>query len=359
MSLGGLNAYNPYSHSLSRMPEGEMFPQNSTLVLITPERPLIVRERNGSINFVDSEGNVMVRLNTRGDRTFYVGGRKSHIKNKDGNLEKTWVREPGSNVIEVRNEFGELIGMEEYRGMGLIAEYDEAGNRTRTYQYDDYGKSVKWIVDELTMGKTINDHTGNPIREVNFEGYTMAWYRYDENNNLEYKQDVYGNITYYDRRGNMIKTEDRHGNVITTYSYKRTEDGYTVLSSARDETTGNITVFEGGRPQHVKNRTGAVVEEYEWLGTNLIYTHNKKTNEITWYDNSKPILKTYKGFLVEELIYHEGKLAAIWSYENYSLRLFKNGRNLGAEMGEFFGSKPAIDEILMFREAAYPFLFNH
>jgi len=293
---------------------------------ILPYRPLVIRDSDGNKMYVSSKGKVMLKIDKQGNRTFFVGGLAHHETNSNGGLTKKWKHIQGTNKVEVQNEFGEQIGMQKL-GLGnkVVSEYDEKSNLTRSYKYNKYGKRMAWIVDELTLTKTECDEQGKPLWDIDFEGYKVAWYSYNEKGKLALKEDVYGNKTYYNRDG-MQYTVDYEGNTIATYHYDRDEHGYLALLSVKDEITGNVTIYNRGRPNEVRNSVGTVIKKYEWEGTKLIYTLDVETNEVTWYDNGRPTYVTYDDSLERQWFYLEGKLAGVWSPGTSSFLLYTHGR---------------------------------
>jgi len=342
----------PYSFQPTKIyrPDSEIFRKAKELISVAPARPLVIRDKDGNTMYTTSTGKVMVRVDKNGNMTFSIAGRKSHQRTKDGKLTKQWEQQRGSNIVVEKNEFGEVLSYEE-KGLGgkALREYDEDFNLTRTYEYNKYGKKMEWIVDELTLTKTRFDSYGRAVYDVDYEGFKVAAFFYDDKGRLKQKTDVFGNITYFDRNGNMVKTEDNEGNLITTYHYEKDEKGYYTLSWVKDELNGDMTIYnEEGRPEEVRNRQGAVIKTYKWLGTKLICTEDLETDEVTWYKNGRRTYTTYKGILTKEWYYHEGKLAGFWDARTQQLELYTHGRK--KEVFSLEG-RPEIQQILEIAEA--------
>ncbi|MBN2407992.1 MAG: hypothetical protein JXJ19_09890 [Elusimicrobia bacterium] len=337
----------PYSYVPSQIYKpgaDELFREAKKLIDVAPLRPLVVRDKKGNIMFTTSTGEVMVGLDTSGNMTFSLAGIKHHARDAQGNLTAVWEREKGSNKVYKKNEFGEVTGIEEHAmGGKTVAEYDEDGNKTKSYQYNRYGKSMEWVVDELTQSKTKFDSKGNAEYDVNFEGHIMARYRYDSAGRLEHKVDSYGNRTYFDKTGNMTRTVDMDGNTMVTYNYRKDANGNTVLSTVKDEMSGNVTIYKDNKPQEVRNNTGAIIQDYHWQGTKLIYTENLESGEVTWYKNGERTYTTYEGKLVTEWMYHEGKLVGVWNVNSSTLTLYTHGRE---EVKLMYDEMPSVDEVL-------------
>ncbi|MFW6174049.1 MAG: hypothetical protein ACOC5T_09920 [Elusimicrobiota bacterium] len=330
-----------------RFGKNDLFKKSDKLISVSPSRPLVIRDKNGNVTFTTSKGKAIVRIDKEGNRTFFISGRKNHKRDKKGGLTRQYKRKGGSNKVEVQNEFNEKIGVEEY-GFGgkLIAEYDENDNLTKTNKYGKYGKTMQWIVDELTLTKTVCDDKGKPIYDVNFEGYKVARYVYDKKTGkLKYKEDAYKNRTYFKKNGNMDRTEDVDGNILTTYNYKKDENGYYSLDTVKDERTGRITIYKESKPDEIRNEDGIKIGNYRWEGSKLICLENiyPEGYEIEWYKNGRPTYTTFKGNLISERVYYKGKLAGTWDERNNKFELYTHGRK---EIKVHMEIRPTIHEIL-------------
>jgi hypothetical protein len=337
----------PYSFYPSKVYKSrdKVFTKSKKMMAVAPARPMAVKDKNGNITYSTADGEVMVRIDTSGSRTFFLKGSKRRAKNSKNEKEKTWETDTESGRVIIRNEFGEKLGEEEYKGDKVIAEYDAQGNRTKTYKYNKYGKRMEWVVDELTLTKTVYNENGKALYDLNFEGYKVATYEYDDNDRLKTKTDVYDNTTFYSEDGRQLKTLDIDGNAITTYNYKKTKFYYE-LDSVKDEYTGDVTIYREGKPQEVRNAEGALVKTYEWQGSKLIFVADE-SGEITWYNDGKQAYTTVNGYLAQEWIYHKGKLAGIWNEQDNSFLLYTHGRK---ELELHFEEKPSIEKILGFYE---------
>jgi len=324
----GAENFSPYNY----FPEGTYRAQDWTeqktpvMIEVLPHTPMLITDSDENKMYISPEGKVMLKIDKQGNRMFFMKGLTHHEEDSDGNLTVKFRHTKGTNKVEVQNEFREKIGAQEL-GLGnkVVREYDENNKPTKSYEYNKYGKRITWIVDELTLTKIECDEQGKPLWDIDFEGNKVAWYSYNEQGKLMLKEDVYGNKTYYDKKG-MSHTVDCEGNIITTYNYAKDEYGYLVLSSAKDEIRGNITLFDNGRPQEVKNSAGAVIKKYEWKGTKLIYTLDVETNEVTWYENGRPTYTSYDDFMVRQWFYFDGKIAGFWNHNTSSFLLYTHGR---------------------------------
>ncbi len=350
MTGSSMAKVDPYSFYPSKRykPKGEFFRPAKKLIDRNPRTPLVIKDKNGNVMYTTSDGKIMVEVDTHGNKTFLLKGRKTHKMDSKGKLTRQWKREAGSNIVVVKNEFDEKIGLEEY-GLGgkIIAGYDADGNRIISYKYKKYGKSVDWVIDELTQSRVKYGDDGKPLYEVDCEGNKLAVYAYDEEGKLKYKDDIYGNRTFYDEKGNMLKTVAKEGYVLATYYYKKDKEGYLTLKTVRDEITGDVTIYEDGRPQEVRNNRDAVIKDYKWCGTTLIYTENIKTGEITWYKNGKPTYITHEGYLIKEWMYYQGKLLGIWNEKSRSFQFYSHGKE---EMELYLGEKPEMNKLIQMFE---------
>jgi hypothetical protein len=336
----------PYSFYPSKVykPDKDFFRPVKELIDRNPLRPLVITDKNGNKSYVTSQGDVMVKVDNEGNKTFSLKGRKTHKRDVEGDLTQQWEREGGSEIVVVKNEYGETTGSEEY-GMGgkVIAEYDADGNLKKSYEYNKYGKQIEWVVDELTQAKVKYDREGKALYDVDADGDEIARYYYDSKGRLDYRKDAYGNKTYYDKNGNRQKTVAEEGYTIATYKYKKDENGYYQIESVKDEINGSVTLYKNSRQQEVRNYNGLVIKKYKWHGTDLIYLEDFVTGEVTWYKNSKPTYTTFKGELVKEWMYYEGKLMGVWDdYKNY-FQLYSHGEQI---LLLYLSHKPTTDVLL-------------
>ena len=295
----------PYSFIPSKMyqMDDRVFYKGKEMIEITPEKPLIVRDKEGNIMLTSSNGKVMVQIDTAGQKTFHIGGEREYRRGTGGEVEQRYIKEEGGRV-RIENEQGDVIGYEEY-GLGgkLLATYDEEGNKTREINYDSYGQRRESAIDMLTMTRTVYDDSGSPQKEVDYEGNEIAKYEYDEHGRVLYKEDIAGNVTHYKKDGRMSMTYNRDGELTATYNYKKNEQGYRVLDTVHTVKSGQgelITIYEDGRQQKTVDNAGKLVKEYKWIGSRLVYEKNVDEGKITWFSNGKPIYMTHEGKIIQE-----------------------------------------------------------
>lgn len=347
-AVASIDPYSFYPSKIFKPKDRSFFKASRDLIDKSPFRPLVITDKNGNKMYVTSQGDVMVSVDKSGNKTFSIRGRRSHQRDSKDRLTQKWERKAGSNMIVVKNEFDETTGIQE-QGLGskIVAEYDADGNLTKSYEYNKYGKQMQWIVDELTQSRVRYDKEGKAVYDVDCEGNKTATYTYDVDGRLKYRDDIYGNRTFFDKKGNRIKTAAKEGYLITTYKYEKDKNGYYQVESVKDELTGSITLYKDGKQYEVRNYNGLVINTYKWQGTELIYTKNSITNEITWFKTGKPTYTTYKGELTKEWMYYQGKLLGIWDEDKNNFALYSRGRQ---EMQIQIKERPQTQDILKIYE---------
>jgi hypothetical protein len=349
VNQGVLAAIDPYSFYPSQVykPKGEFFRPARELIDRNPLRPLVITDKNGNKTYMSAQGEVMVSVDNQGNKTFSIKGKRSHRRDSKNKLTQQWDREAGSNMVTTRNEFGEVTGKEEY-GLGgkMIAEYDAEDNKTKSFQYNKYGKQVEWVIDELTQSRVRYGDDGKPAYDIDFEGHTIATYKYDAAGFLNYREDIYGNRTFFDKSGNRTKTLAKEGYLMATYEYGKDANGYFEVKSVKDEMTGNITLYKDGQQYETRNNMDVVITTYKWQGTKLIFSENG-TGEVTWYKNGRQAYVTFEGDMINEWVYHDGKLMGVWDERKQNLLLYSHGRK---EMELGYDAMPDEVEILKLYE---------
>ncbi|MFH1416158.1 MAG: hypothetical protein ABIH89_08775 [Elusimicrobiota bacterium] len=345
LACDGIARIDPYSYYPTKVfrPDGQLFKPAKQIIDTNPLRPLVITDKNGNKTYVTSKGDVMVSVDKDGNKAFSIHGRKSHERNMQGQIDKKWKRQAGSNMIEVTNEYDEKVGyMEQGLGGKTVAEYDEDLNITKTFEYDKYGKNVQWVVDELTQAKVKYDEQGKAGYDLDYEGNKIATYRYDLKGILVTRTDAYGNVTSFDKKGNRIQTVTEDGELLATYTYKKDENGYYQIESVKDK-QGNVTLYTDGKQQKEIDENGTVTKLYKWQGSKLIFSEDVITGQVTWYDNGKPVYTTYEGELVNEWFYHEGKMVGLWVEPEGKFQLYSHGMS---KLDFYFNRRPEMDELL-------------
>ena len=116
------------------------FARPNQMFRVMPNRPVVATDASGARLYYTPTGKLAVSINKSGETTFSLNGVTKTMDSK-GNLTSVTKNVKGTNISEVQNEFGEIIGYKEtgYGGK-VIREYDKDKNLTRTINYNEYGK---------------------------------------------------------------------------------------------------------------------------------------------------------------------------------------------------------------------------
>jgi hypothetical protein len=297
------------------------------MVSILPNRPVQATDSSGNRQFYTTTGTLALSISKDGSVTFSISGQSKTMDAK-GNLEREEKNIVGTNISEVKNEFGEVIAYRQ-KGLGgeVVKEYDKDKNLTKTYIYDSYGKRMVASVNELTKAKTVFDDKGRAIYDLDYEGNRTAKYEYNDNNMLTTKIDMYGNKTHYDGSQNPTYVENKEGMVINEYIYIKDEKGNLFLDKTYDKRSGETTYFKDGKQQYTRDQSGAVITEYCWNGSKMIYSFDKTNNETTWYDiDGKALYVAINDEIISKNLYYNGQLIGVWDKRNGEVTVFKNER---------------------------------
>jgi hypothetical protein len=274
-------------------------------------------------------GKLAVSFDKDGKATFSLGN-VTKTRDNEGNITSISKNIKGTNMVEVTNEFGEVLSYKEL-GFGgkVVAMYDKEKNLTATYNYNKYGTGLLSIVNEMTKGMTVFDeNTGLAMYDLDFEGYRTAKYIYGNNNKLTEKVDVYGNITYFDGNGAVTHTTDKNGIVMSKYNYKYDDNGNYVLESVLNPMTRETTYFdENGRQTVTKNHAGAISVDYLWMGSKLVASFARESQQTTWYEvDGKAIYTTFNDEIISKNLFFEGKHVGIWDAKLNQVTVLQNER---------------------------------
>jgi YD repeat-containing protein len=318
---------------------------------ILPGRPVVATDQSGNRQMYSPNGNMVMSVSKDGTRTYSLSGVQKTL-DKDGKLLSVSKNLTGTNRIDNYNEFGELISYK-LTDMGgkVLSEYDKDDNKTRQYVYDGYGKNISAIINTLNGGRTVFDDKGLPAYELDYEGNRMARYEYNELNQLVSKTDAYGNVTKYDEKGNMTHTENKDGIVLVSYNYGYDKDNNYVLFTSFDPTTRSTTYFENGRQTVTKNYAGAIVTDYCWNLSKLLWSFNRETQETTYYGiDGKTLYTAFNDQLIQEFLYYKGALVGLFDARNNQVTVFQYERRevtlqLGTPGAPITSERQAIKEI--------------
>ncbi|MDR1417667.1 MAG: hypothetical protein LBI80_00630 [Endomicrobium sp.] len=329
IGYSALPTQNPYNIG----PEGRTvedltsFAKPKDMVSILPNRPVQATDSLGNRQFFTTTGALALSISKDGSITFSLSGQSKTIDAK-GDLKKEEKNIVGTNISEIKNEFGEIVAYKE-KGLGgqVVKEYDKDKNLTKTNVYDSYGKRMVASVNELTKAKTVFDDKGRAIYDLDYEGNHTAKYEYNDNNMLTTKIDMYGNKTHYDESQNPTYVENREGMVISEYIYKEDKNGNLSLEKTYDKRSGETTYFKDGKQQYTRDRSGSVITEYGWNGSKMIYSFNKTNNETTWYDiDGKALYVAINDEIISKNLYYHGQMVGVWDRRTSEVIVFKNER---------------------------------
>lgn len=328
----------PYSFG----PEGRTiadlrdFAKPKQMASILPNRPVAATDSSGARVYYTPDGKMTLTVEKDGTMTFSLGG---VTKEKDslGNLTKTTTAIKGSgNLYEIKNEFDEVIGYKALDGEGNTAiEYDKDMNKTKTYNYGLFGKTISYIVDEMTKEKTTYDQYGREMATYDADGYILTTYQYEDvsyeygdgknlsvvkNTNsslgqgllftkkdyqLNAKGETINTTTYFDKEGLVTHIKDSEGTTIMKYNYDQDDKGNKVLTSVINVLTKEKTYYENGKETVTKNDQDVVIKKYYWEGSKLLYTTNLaadgSTSETTMYDiDGTELYTTFKNIVYND-----------------------------------------------------------
>lgn len=303
------------------------FARPNQMFRVMPNRPVVATDASGARLYYTPTGKLAVSINKSGETTFSLNGVTKTMDSK-GNLTSVTKSVKGTNISEVQNEFGEIIGYKEtgYGGK-VIREYDKDKNLTRTINYNEYGKKITSIVNEMTKGQTVYDDNGLAAYDLDYEGNRMAKYEYDDKNRLVLKTDAYGNRTHFDENGAMKYTESKDGMVLMQYNYDYDDKGNYTLKSSFDPQTRQTTYYENNKQTSTKNYAGAVVTDYFWNGSKLVATFDRESQETSWYDiDGKTLYTSFNDEVVSKNLYYKGQLVGVWDARSHQVTVFKNER---------------------------------
>lgn len=398
----GAQESNPYSFGVPGRPIEDVqraeYGKPSQMHSIVPGRPVKAHDKDGNTLYFTPSGKMTLRITKDGKRAYSLKA-QSKIFNADGELEKETEMIKGTNKrvvkkdgmivqseelgfggktvalsdLTIKDKAGNILSAEKAKramakaspellkealfkgsmnkynnedGSGFLYESEDGFvyefNETQSYDYDKYAKSAEYVIDELTKTKTVFNQKGKPSCDINAEGTEIAWYEYDEDDNLKFKKDIKGNVTSFDKDGNMLYTKDSNDNTLVSYNYKEDENGYKTLDTSVDQ-HGNITYFDNGNPSVQTTAEGDVITEYVYDNNVLIYSFDKTKEEVTWYDfNKKPLFVASNEFLSKEWIYSRGKLVGVWDNSSNRLTAIIEGQ----EVARYIVSEKPTAEII-------------
>lgn len=356
-----LDTPSPYSFGPAGRTVADLrnFATPKMMVNILPNRPVVATDSSGNRVYYTPDGKMSLSISKDGSMNFSLGGTTKSI-DAEGNLTSVSSRISGTDIAEIKNEFGELLGYRQYNASGAVSkEYDNQGNLTRTYNYDKYGKTISYITDEMSKTKTTYDELGREIAIYDADGYivsasqyqdvsyergedgkTINIIRHDKTNsngllvsreNYQYKREsleapleLVHTTTFFNEKGSATITKDANGYVISRFVYKQDSNGNEVLSEIVNPRTGEVTYYQNGKEDKTVNAEGTVIKQCFWNGSKLMfsvtlgkdgtwstitrntYTEDAKNNV---YDSTGNILESrdQDGNLLATYVYREGE----------------------------------------------------
>jgi len=304
-----LEAPSPYTFG----PEGRTvadlrnFATPKMMVNILPNRPVVATDSSGNRLYYTPDGKMSLSISKDGSMSFSLGGTTKSI-DAEGNLTSISTKISGTDIAEVKNEFGELLGYRQYNASGSVSkEYDNQGNLTRTYNYDKYGKTLSYITDEMSKTKTTYDEFGREVAVYDADGYILSACQYQDisyergedgktltviqkdktgshgllvsRENYQYKRDsldspleLVHTTTFFDEKGSATITKDADGFVISRFVYKQDSNGNQVLSEIINPRTGEVTHYTNGKEDKTVNAEGTVIKQCFWNGSKLMFS---------------------------------------------------------------------------------------
>ena len=335
----------PYSYGPEGRPIQDLqeFQKPSGMASILPFRPIMSRDKYGVKQFWSPSGLPLATINADGTMTFQLNG-TTITKAPDGTVTQRMKVQPNSNKAVISDGQGNYLGYQTLEGgYSVNQQFDSNGNVTESYYYNKFGKSIEYIVNELTQTRTIFDSYGLPTNDINYEGNIVATYVYDDHSRLVYKTDAQMNKTYYNvANGEMDRTEDQHGNCLVKYYYKTDSLGMAVLDTSVDN-FGRTTSYANGKPQIERDAQGNTTKEYCYNGQTLVYTFDCAMGQSTWYDiNGNPLYISQDNIPLQEWLYSKSKLVGVWDYSRNVLTGYIRGDAVSTFL---FTQKPSAEVV--------------
>ncbi|MDR3112227.1 MAG: hypothetical protein LBU55_03540 [Elusimicrobiota bacterium] len=327
-----LKKYNPYEIGPTGRNIEDLagFAKPNQMFSVVPNRPIVATDSSGNKQYYSPSGNLSLSISKEGKATFTLNSVTATL-DADGKLEKLERQLKGTNIVEIQNEHGNILG---YKELGLggkpIREYDKDNNLSTTYEYDKYGKNMVFSTNEMSKRKTVFNDKGQMLYDLDFEGNPVKKYEYDENGKLAKTTDENGIATIFDGHQNMLYTE-LNGQVVSKFTYGYDSHGNYVLKSSMDMETEDITYYDKGNQTYTINKNGEKITDYCWNGTTLVFSFSLMTQETTWYDvDGKTLYVTVDtpegAKITTKYLYYKGQQVGMWDAVNLALTILNNER---------------------------------
>ena len=308
-----LQGPNPYSFGPQGRTVSDLrdFAKPKQMVRILPNMPVAATDSSGNRVYYTPGGKMTLSIAKDGSMSFSLGG-LSKTYNSDGEYNGSTKTLRGSGLLqEVRNKDNQIIGYKTLNGDGKTARtYDKDKNLTATYYYTGQGAKIDYVKNEMTGGRTYYDEYERAMKDVDFEGFILRTYQYEDVDYImsdtdstrkelvvvkkdrkdgsdvstgllvssrdygyavgEIKQeeglvryDYAYSSTYYDREGNILYSKNPDDKITIEYHYKYDDKGNKIKDYVIDNTTKQKTYFdEHGSRDYTVNDEGTVITRY-------------------------------------------------------------------------------------------------
>lgn len=302
-------SFGPQGRSVSDLKD---FAKPKQMANILAGRPVVATKSDGSRVYYTSDGKMALSIKQNGEMTFSLGGH-SKMMDKFGNL-KMETKTLQGNFQEVKNEFGEIQSYNQLDGSNhVIATYDKDMNKTATFNYGEFGKTLKYSINEMTKQKTVYDEYERTMAVYSADGYILTTYQYGD---VEYDTDtdrqtlitkkkegavengamvsskayynkvletndktgevtydlMAHNTTFYDDKGLALHIDNYEGLTTSEFFYKQDNNGNKVLEYVLDTTNKSKTYYENNRQQYVVDFEGHITTKYYWNGSKFLFS---------------------------------------------------------------------------------------
>jgi hypothetical protein len=254
--------------------------------------PALITDAQGNKTLLQN-GQVRARAERDGKVTYYSQGQKRFQRDamSSWNLIRTF--EYNGNRTTVKNEFGEVLGYEEYGLAGKIVKtYDSRNLLTSRFEYDNSGY---WLIDVVNnlwkryeLGKPVQERRGGKY------GALVAYWIQDGDSfwRVEKTRDADGNImdgnhTRFDRWADeYYETYANDGSLVASFQWNNHRMSYEVDQSGHYKKYNLYGICEEG---FINPDSGIAHAEWihewthDWEGTRHLKAHNVFTNEVIYY----------------------------------------------------------------------------
>ena len=313
-------SFNPYSFGPQGRSVADLrdFAKPKQMANILAGRPVVATRQDGTRVYYSSDGKLCLSVKRNGEMNFSLGGQSTSL-DKTGKL-KSETKTLKGNFQEVRDEFGEITGYNQLDGSGkVIFSYDKNKNKTVSYDYGKYGKSLESSINLMSGQKTIYDKYERAMAVYSDDGFILTTYQYKdvnydtdkdrkkivtkkseksvENGGIVSSKNYYNKVlktndgsngetaktdldimahstTYYDDNGEglVMYTTNNEGITTNTYNYKEDSFGNKVLEYVLNTENKDKTYYVNNKQMYVQNDAGAITTRYYWDGNKFLFS---------------------------------------------------------------------------------------